>query len=246
MKPIGISYAWRLHPSTLTRARARTQPCTKTPAPERNSRERFPVFLGAPSSLKPIGISCVWALRPSAPTLPRPPNALDPPTYHVNITNVFFQADFRWHCVQRDLRSLLVNSSPLVLPLECRHPRKRIALLRVGAFVAQLSATRAHSNTAVPGMRRDCPENARPTCREHRPERRERPTGNANIRTQMQIQILTSISPFKTQNQEGKLRRQRTRGFARPRERNRDCARALAGNNFCQLHSSREARSENF
>ena len=148
--------------------------------------------------------------------------------------------------MQRDLRSLLVNSSPLVLPLECRHPRKRLALLRVGAFVAQLSATRAHSNTAAPGMRRDCPENARPTCREHRPERRERSPGNANIHTQMQIQILTSISPFKTQNQEGKLRLQRTCSFARPRERNRGRARALAGQNFYSLHPSREARSENF
>ena len=143
--------------------------------------------------------------------------------------------------MQRDLRSLLVNSSPLVLPLECRHPRKRLALLRVGAFVAQLSATRAHSNTAAPGMRRDCSENARPTCREHRPERRERSPGNANIHTQMQIQILTSISPFKTQNPEGKLRLQRTCSFARLRERNRARARALAGQKL--LFTSPFARS---
>ena len=72
-KPIGISYVWLLRPSSLTRARARTQTHTKTPASERNSRQRFPVFLGARSSLKPIGISYVCALRPSAPTSPRPP-----------------------------------------------------------------------------------------------------------------------------------------------------------------------------
>ena len=158
---------------------------------------------------------------PCARYFPRPPQTPlmhHIPPYWANITIIFFRADSDWHCVQRVLRTLLVNFPLLVFPLECRHPRERLALLRVGACAAQLSATRAHSNTAAPGMRRDCPENAT-----HLPRTSARtprtPPGNANIHPKTQIQILASIPPFKTQNREGKPRRQRICGVARPRER---------------------------
>ena len=176
-----------------------------------------------------MGFLC---FAPCARYFPRPPQT--PlmhyiPPYWANITIIFFRADSDWHCVQRVLRTLLVNFPLLVFPLECRHPRERLALLRVGACAAQLSATRAHSNTAAPGMRRDCPENAtlaKNICQnaENAPRERKHTPQNANSNFG-QHSALQNAEPRRQAQTAEDMRCRSPSRAARP------CARALAGQN---------------
>ena len=92
-------------------------------------------------------------------------------------------------------------------------------------------------------MRRDCPENT-PLAESIRQNAENAPQATQTYIAKMRIQILTSISPFKTQNQEGKPIRQRIGGFARPRERRASVrARWLArATVYFTLRAKREAK----
>lgn len=112
-----------------------------------------------------------------------------------------------------------------IFPFECRHPRKRLDPPRVDASAAQLSATRAPSNTAAPGMRRDSAENAaQPRTSARTP--RTLPQGTQTYQPPNENSNFDQHFPPRTPNRGGQPRRQRIGGFARPRERR---ARVRAG-----------------
>ena len=115
-----------------------------------------------------------------------------------------------------------------IFPFECRHPRKRLDPPRVDASAAQLSATRAPSNTAAPGMRRDSAENAaqpRTSARTPRTlpqgtQTYQPPNENSNFDQHFLPQNPESRRPAKTTED---------RRFCSPSRAARSCARGLVG-----------------
>ena len=114
---------------------------------------------------------------------------------------------------------------------------------RADACAAQLSATRARSNTAAPGMRRQRPENAAEP-RTLARTLRTRPQGAQTYSPKCKFKCCSAL-PLQSARLRRQAKSQRIRAAAAPREC-RASARALRSKNANSLYPSRVARSEIF